>query len=251
MIVVSGRVDVTKIDPLLFEPGVRDSVPKPPFVMHVRASARGDMFDVELLQVTWGTESSRLIALDAKGPVPLRWAPGSSPVPRQVKEAFTATVRFVDVEPIPGQPDVEIHAVVSVDAKELRIPSFEARAANGFIRGEKLLFGVSLVDLLGGEVSLLSAAIGGKLVVHEYAFGNVVSKLLVDTEVRGLIKGEVTLGGTVARPDIQGELNVQRGHLARKGLPGMQNIPSRSPRDSRVVTSRSGRQTRRTRSSAS
>ena len=223
-IVLSGQVDLTKIDPLLFEPGVRDYVPQPPFMMQLRASARGDTFDVEVLKLTWGTKSSRLIALDAKGPVPFRWAPGASLVSRQVKEAFTANLHFVDVEPIPGQPAVEIRAVVSVDAKEFRIPSFEARAANGFVRGEKFLLGVSLVDLLSGEASLSSATIAGKLVVHEYVFGNVVSQLLVDTEVRGLINGEVTLGGTVARPDIEGKLHVESGHLKRKGLPGMQNI---------------------------
>lgn len=223
-IAVSGRIDIIEIDPNLFESSMRNVLPKAPFAMQIRASAIGDVLDVAFLKLAWGSENDRLIAIDAKGPFPIRWTPGSKPSPRHAGEPFIAELHLVDDEPIPGQPRVEIRAALAITADEFRISTIEISAANGRIMGDGLLLGLGPIDLLAGEASLASTPIAGKLVVHEYVLGNVLSKLLPNTTVVGQLDGEVSLAGTVARPIIEGTLAVLGGRLERAGLPEMQDI---------------------------
>lgn len=224
---VGCRLKLSEIAPAWLPEDHREHLPTAPLDLNLRATSAPDGIEVQELKLAWGGAETRRIELRADGPVPLRWSEEKSKGQFEVRQTSAPLVCDVTIhahDAIPGQPSVDLTAKVKILADRIEIPQLTVTAADGRILGEAISLNLGVREMLDGTISPRTLPIRGSLVVENFKFQGLLSRMLAGVEVTGLVHGKLVASGNWQTPRVVGHLQLDGGTMTYPDTPTLRNL---------------------------
>jgi hypothetical protein len=203
-------------------PAALGAPPAAPITLELHAQHGDDGIEVKQLLLATASDSATAVELKASGRIPLHFGGGSG-----LTVLAPGAPLLVDVTARgPGEPQRNLpwtlQTEFAVDAQQTAWRSLSFAAGPGALRGSGTV-AAGFADLLA-PAKLKDAAVDARARLDALDLAALPASLVGLATAEGTLRGEVTLRGTLARPEPGVELQVEGAQVRAQGAPRVTDV---------------------------